>query len=494
MTAWQFPVNEKTRSESFQRQLIGSSDPQDITAGDEIFLYDYSNGLIYGPFQATEATTTRIDPAAFDGAFPQQTPISWRSWDVYRVSVDEYEPDETKDKLTPTEAKVIRESLRTRGTPIRINPVTGEISEGRPSLWLQLQDQVRLFRRRPTVLVDLLPIDRIGTTTYKLLLGALVFGAVLEIGICATAGAEWTPWILPDQCIHFVNLTIVNAATTLSFSLTAFLLVGGTVIGAIAGIQTIDSRDSESESDGEPRQGFDLHIIEQGTSDESDSDQPVIRITDFAEGNIVGESGRWQWNSQGGYIGPNLVITEPFIGGIRVVQTTDHPEAFQFNPGQYRIYPWETVTEAATKPPGTVIGRAYGTINGSLNQISHLRTRIDDDKKIDWLVTRRDRPPRPADRTTDVERILIRVKRALEYAISASLIGIILQGFPIASSAMIANTLGIPIDQAIWVTWFEHVAYFVGSYVFAVIFLGMIKTSLGFFELLSDIVRVGSGG
>jgi Development and cell death domain len=77
--AFIFPYNYVTESECLQRQLVGTIQqnaiwPMNIKIGDDIYLFNFSTGLIHGPFLAVSSADCH-EPTAWGGKFPIQVRI-----------------------------------------------------------------------------------------------------------------------------------------------------------------------------------------------------------------------------------------------------------------------------------------------------------------------------------------------------------------------------------------------------------------------------------
>lgn len=75
-----FLCANSTEKECFQRLLLGGKReykkkvPQ-VKIGDNLFLYNYQESLLYGPFKATSEAREDIEPDAWNGKFPWQVKV-----------------------------------------------------------------------------------------------------------------------------------------------------------------------------------------------------------------------------------------------------------------------------------------------------------------------------------------------------------------------------------------------------------------------------------
>jgi hypothetical protein len=128
MASWSFVCNDETRPECFRRRLFGCGQNISVTEGDRLFLYDYSQGDVYGPFRATGDLKRDIEPEAWSGEYSYQVPVTWDPDGLYGIDADEvpgfkqltYDIDpEIEDELAQT--------LVTEGTRILVDPGTGDV-------------------------------------------------------------------------------------------------------------------------------------------------------------------------------------------------------------------------------------------------------------------------------------------------------------------------------------------------------------------------------
>src|SRR5712671_2608829 len=76
MNAYMFLCDEGTESECLQRQLVGTTQENALPAmainqGDDIYLFNFNTGTVYGPFLATTKADCH-DVGAWSGKFPVQ--------------------------------------------------------------------------------------------------------------------------------------------------------------------------------------------------------------------------------------------------------------------------------------------------------------------------------------------------------------------------------------------------------------------------------------
>lgn len=75
-----FLCDQSTESECLQKLLVGTTQTNSlwavtVTAGDEIYLFNYQTGVIRGPYAASSGADCH-DPTAWGGKFPVQIRIS----------------------------------------------------------------------------------------------------------------------------------------------------------------------------------------------------------------------------------------------------------------------------------------------------------------------------------------------------------------------------------------------------------------------------------
>jgi hypothetical protein len=66
-----FMSNAHTRKECLTRMLFGSpSDSSKVRAGSLLFLFNYSDNTLSGPFEAASDSQFNLDKAAWGGRYP----------------------------------------------------------------------------------------------------------------------------------------------------------------------------------------------------------------------------------------------------------------------------------------------------------------------------------------------------------------------------------------------------------------------------------------
>lgn len=78
--AFMFLCGVETEAECLQRQLVGASQlnaiwPMQVMPGDDIYLFNFSTGLVRGPYVAMSRADCH-EPAAWGGKFPVQVRVS----------------------------------------------------------------------------------------------------------------------------------------------------------------------------------------------------------------------------------------------------------------------------------------------------------------------------------------------------------------------------------------------------------------------------------
>jgi hypothetical protein len=77
--------------------LFGApTDKEKVKVGGLCFLFDFSEGIIYGPFEATSNSAKNIAPRAFSGKFSWQTRVSY----LNNAAKGYYDKGDMKQHLT----------------------------------------------------------------------------------------------------------------------------------------------------------------------------------------------------------------------------------------------------------------------------------------------------------------------------------------------------------------------------------------------------------
>jgi hypothetical protein len=115
LKAFVFVCNEQTEQACLDRKLVGTTLANglwtsEIQEGDEIFLYNFQSGTIWGPF----AAVTRVDqhdPSAWGGGFPLQVRISVSSATRKVEGFGNLLPRGRKNRPTPVLDEAARNTL-----------------------------------------------------------------------------------------------------------------------------------------------------------------------------------------------------------------------------------------------------------------------------------------------------------------------------------------------------------------------------------------------
>lgn len=113
--SWYFVCSEGTRDECFTRKLFGDTDRKEVQEGNKLFLYDYDDGITYGPFTAKTGIQRNIVPQAWNGSFEWQVRISWDQ--LYRIDGNDLPYVDFDERIPPDKASEIGRKLQNQGNP-----------------------------------------------------------------------------------------------------------------------------------------------------------------------------------------------------------------------------------------------------------------------------------------------------------------------------------------------------------------------------------------
>lgn len=282
---------------------------------------------------------------------------------------------------------------------------------------------------------------------------------LFESVMCASTVLPGMTGVL-GQCLHVWTPEFIESATTLSFSLTAFLLVGVTVLVGVESQQG----SNELNDNGQGRTA--ILDVRPGTREEFTDNDPHFDVSDIVEY----QDGR----RIGGAVGPRWYIEDVDERRVTVVEVSERSDAILLGSGVYRI------RKPDEGEPDGNIWRVYGSYQGSPQYKIELNWLLEDNRRVDWIVgevDQNDADEGDVSRSDPREQFRAKLGKALSYSISASILGIVIQGYPWSTTANMTPWLSdlSPV---------EHIGYWASSYVFIVIFLGMVWTSVGLIELM----------
>lgn len=113
MNYWRYVCNAGTRPECLRRQLVGDGEYRQVSPGDTILLYDYSENEIYGPMTALTPSIRNIEDDAWRGIYPFQVRVTWD--ELYRISSSQIPRIETNETLSTEEFEQIVDRLEKEG-------------------------------------------------------------------------------------------------------------------------------------------------------------------------------------------------------------------------------------------------------------------------------------------------------------------------------------------------------------------------------------------
>lgn len=290
------------------------------------------------------------------------------------------------------------------------------------------------------------------------LVGLTVLLFILELLCHGIVGAN----PIQGSCRHFITLQFIDRATTFSFSLTAFLLVGVVVISSF-----LVSEEQQLEI------GIDEFELQLGEGGGSDNDRSNITITDYEDlesGNErLSEAGLTTWFF-------NSIERKRYNGYPRVYEIVQLSEGKDLGLGGSRyavldVDGDETNPDLEEKYDYRIKGRSHVS-EDIFNNHSYIDPE-DEQSRIHWLLREEESELRTLER---------QLQRTVTYSISASLLGVLIQGYPWVPAM-------IPDPWLLTLSFPETVVYIPASYLFTLIFLGMIETSVGLLEVMNELIN-----
>lgn len=314
-----------------------------------------------------------------------------------------------------------------------------------------VKDRIEDF---PGRIVDVINPAHLQWGLYALaaLTGLLLIIESLCHGIVGTNPIE-------GACRHFITLTFIEQATTFSFSLTAFLLVGVVVVSSFIVTETrrLDFNVNE----------FELRL---GDDDSGDNNGPQITITEYENFDsgekASSDSGLATW-----YIDRNIIHP---INGYEIVQLSEEIDNIGLRGSRYAVRDVEG-GETDLDLEENYDYRIKGRVNYSENILDnhYYRDTENEQRRIHWLLREEELGLEPIER---------QLRRAVAYSISASVLGVLIQGYPwVAEAASDPWLLDLSFP--------ETAVYILASYLFTFIFIGMISTSVGLLDMMAGLLN-----
>lgn len=319
---------------------------------------------------------------------------------------------------------------------------------------MELNDRTRGISGR---IVDIINPSLIRRGVYVLvILTGLLF--IIELLCHGIIGAN----PIEGACRHFITLQFIEQATTFLFSLTAFLLVGVVVVSSFIVTET-------QRLNLDPQE-FELVLREGGGNDNNGSQIAITHFEDFVSGEKTStESGLATWL----IASPNHRILSELRNRIERIQISEEPGGLRLGDNRYAVRDIDG-EDTDTDIEGKYDYRVKGHVNGEENFPDVLSYPDDENEqaRIHWLLREEEAELRAIER---------QLRRAVTYSVSASVLGVLIQGFPwIVDVASDPWMLGLSFP--------ETVVYIPASYLFTFAFLGMITTSVGLLEVMAELL------
>jgi hypothetical protein len=324
----------------------------------------------------------------------------------------------------------------------------------------RLRDQTESFETRIDRFFQWLwPLHRLRDFGVPLLISGIILAFTAELVICATAVFDLTyPYF--GGCRHILTIQLIEGATSLAFSLTAFLLVGTVVLAAD------QIRESEVDSsDGGRGDGWQLRIK---PDNNVSRDRPRIQVIDLIEFK--------NYKRIDSGVGPDWYIMDSDLENRTLIVAQDTIQSDLSIPeGTYRV----DITDTGSSESHSWLAYLESDVDFSEYNLGVLE-RAFTESTLGWAIRPESETDDDGDLDGTVQEYRRQVQRALSYGVSASILGILIQAYP----------FGAPESIGVWLSnleSFEHIGYFISSYIFILMFSGMIWTSIGLVELLSNL-------
>jgi hypothetical protein len=323
-------------------------------------------------------------------------------------------------------------------------------------------------------------LRRLKETALPLLVVGLIVSFQYEFVSCGFVRFGVTTGVVPDTCVRVLGDRFVAEATRFSFSLTAFLLV------SVAVVLTTDQRLIEDEEDNDETEPEDEENEEDEESDGGDlppGDRFIVRSSGVGSQPVESDKKyKFQDTRRVRYNGgeENTIRSGNGPYWVEVAELDDRIFVDEYGPeglirpgiGEYRVWDLDELSEAQRASVQGVTWIAEWTNYDGPKFIAlvgapsgRLEEQIFDESSPD------------ASLVTFTRRLRI----AVTYAISASLLGVVVLGLrpllPAVDLAALAS-LGTLLQQT------AQFAITAATHLFALVFLGMVWTSLELIELL----------
>lgn len=312
----------------------------------------------------------------------------------------------------------------------------------------------------------------------------LIAAFLYEILACVLLQFRASAVFFPNRCIHIIGLSFVSEATTFSYSLTAFLLVAVTVVFAIGKQVSFHNDEGDSDNQGEPPDddfpdGGLRFVVTLSSPNKTEDDYlttygfiDTVEI-EYQEGEqIRGNGGNGPY---WGLIGHDEVTA--------FVEEFSSEPLFRFGRGIYILYQRDELTDeemANLEGKKWVTHPRFGTGPHVLIKI------LDPDVGTNGPDNNEPEPTDIEDEGNDseitIEEFGRKLRKSLSYSISASLLGTLIVGF--TPPPTIIRYTEVPLAPGV-VESMSPFLFTISVYIFSVIFLGMVSTSIGLVDLMA---------
>ncbi|WP_230455353.1 hypothetical protein, partial [Halorubrum sp. BV1] len=273
------------------------------------------------------------------------------------------------------------------------------------------------------------------------LLALFTFAGLVELWCWLTLGGEFLG-IANNSCMHLFSRSYIQHATELSFSLTGFLFVGVSVVAVIT-----------RQSSDEPTQTAELTIVTGEEIPEVEGTYSLYRdeIERYVGGSRIDST----------LIGWSVVSNSPesLIAYREQKLPVEPPD------GTYEI--WNSIT--GPTPTEGDAWRLHETTDQQRDDEPLPDWLQGPNGEIDWWIV--------PDTEPQLEAFKLKLKRAVGYAVSASILGVIIQSYP----------WNLSTDPDPWLETLpmhQHLLYGILATIFTFVFIGMAWTSIGLLELI----------